>query len=201
MNIENKGKITVNSKGNIALLGRQVINSVIVKAKLGKIAVGAGDSVTLNFTKNKMINIIIPSQDLDKISDIHGRTPRYLISNEGELRAQGGIIELSASAAKDLRRGTINNADTGSIIATGYDRKSGKITINSQNGRQNLSGRIDVSNKDVKLPSGYVSISGDNIYNKSKISANGDEWGKVKLLSKNLLITASKKIKRFKETI
>ena len=187
-NIENKGEITVNSKGNIALLGRQVLNSGIVKAKLGKIAVGAGDSVTLNFAKNKMMNIIIPSQDLDKISDIHGRTLRYLISNEGELRAQGGIIELSALAANDLKMGTINNADTGSIIATGYHRNSGKITISSQNGRQNLSGRIDVSNNDEKLPSGYVSISGDNIYNKSRISANGMNGGKVKLLSKNLLI-------------
>ena len=40
---------------------------------------------------------------------------RYLISNEGELRAQGGIIELSALAANNLKMGTINNADTGSI--------------------------------------------------------------------------------------
>ena len=46
------GSIIVNSGGNAALLGRHVKNSGIVKAKLGKIALGAGASVTLNFKNN-----------------------------------------------------------------------------------------------------------------------------------------------------
>ena len=189
--VENKGSIIVNSGGNAALLGRHVKNSGIVKAKLGKIALGAGDSVTLNFKNNRMMNIIVPSQNLDKVTDIYGRTLKYLISNNGELKAQGGIIELSAKVAKHLRMGTISNGDKASITAMSYDKKSGKITLNSQNGSQYHGGKIDVSSENSNMPAGFVSIKGDNIHSKGIIKANGFNGGKVELLSKKLLINNS----------
>ena len=93
-----------------------------MKAKLGKIALAAGDTITLNFKNNRMMNIIVPSQNLDKVRDIHGRTLR-INSNTGELKAQGGIIELSAKVAKDLRMGTISNGSKALITATSHNRK------------------------------------------------------------------------------
>ena len=186
--IENKGTITVNSGGNSALLGRYVKNSGVIEAKLGKIALAAGDTITLNFKNNRMMNIIVPSQNLDKVRDIHGRTLRYLISNTGELKAQGGIIELSAKVAKDLRMGTISNGSKALITATSHNRKSGKITLHSQNGYKYLDGKIDVSSENSIFPGGVVSIKGDDIYSKGIIRANGINGGSVELLSKNLLI-------------
>ncbi len=185
--VSNSGKIHVNSGGNTALIGKYVENNGVVKAKLGKIAIGAGESITLQFQKNRMMNVIVPSSKLDKVYDIHGKSLKSLISNKGVLKAQGGVIELSAKTAQNLKLGTINNTNTGSIIATNYDKNKGKITLNAHDGHINVSGKIDASSKNGFTSSGQISINGQSIHNSGLIKSNGGNGGEIKLLSKTLL--------------
>ena len=84
--VKNGGRISVGKGGSASLLGRYVSNSGIVEAKLGKIAIGSGDSITLNFNDNKMMNIIVPTQVLGAVKDVHGRTLKSLITNTGQLK-------------------------------------------------------------------------------------------------------------------
>ena len=85
--------------------------------------------------------------------------------------------------------GTINIGSSGSIIATNYKNKTGKVVINSQDsGLINMvQGNIDVSSSNLKVPSGYISVQGKTIYHRGKIKANGEYGGKVQLLSKDML--------------
>ena len=186
--VKNGGRISVGKGGSASLLGRYVSNSGIVEAKLGKIAIGSGDSITLNFNDNKMMNIIVPTQVLGAVKDVHGRTLKSLITNTGQLKAQGGIIELSAEVANALKMGTINIGSSGSVIATSYDKRTGKVTIGSpKSSYVDIAGKIDVSSRSKRLPSGHVSIQGKTIFKRGSITANGQKGGDITLLSKDLL--------------
>ena len=101
-NVSNSGKIIVGTGGNAALLGGQISNSGIVSARLGKIALGAGEKITLDFVGDGLMSVSVPQNKLGTIRDINGKTLKSLISNTGTLKANGGIIKLSAATAKSL---------------------------------------------------------------------------------------------------
>ena len=57
--------------GNAALLGGQISNSGIVSARLGKIALGAGEKITLDFVGDGLMSVSVPNNQLHLIKDIN----------------------------------------------------------------------------------------------------------------------------------
>ena len=129
--VNNKGKIIIGSGGNAALLGGRISNSGIVSAKLGKIALGAGEKITLDFVGDGLMSVTVPSNKLSVIKDINGKTLKSIISNSGKLEANGGIIKLSAATAKYLSRASVNIGSSGMIVARSINEKTGKVVIGS----------------------------------------------------------------------
>ena len=186
--VNNKGKIIIGTGGNAALLGGQISNSGIVTAKLGKIALGAGEKITLDFVGDGLMSVTVPSKKLHTIKDINGKTLKSLISNTGILKANGGIIQLSAATARSLSRSSVNIGSSGTIIARSVGDKTGKVVIGSpSNNRIKISGRIDVSGHKSVSPSGTVIVKGRNIYHSGNIYASGKSGGKVNLITKDSL--------------
>ena len=87
--VKNAGKITIGGRGHAALLGGYVSNSGIVSAKLGKIALGAGEKITLDFVGDGLMTVSVPIRKLGLIRDINGNTLQSLVSNSGFLKANG----------------------------------------------------------------------------------------------------------------
>ena len=110
--VSNRGKIIVGTGGNAALLGGQISNSGIVSARLGKIALGVGEKITLDFVGDGLMSVSVPNNQLHLIKDINGKTLKSLISNTGKLKANGGIIKLSVATAKRLSRSSVNIGPT-----------------------------------------------------------------------------------------
>ena len=81
-------------------MGGQISNAGIVSARLGKIALGAGEKITLDFVGDGLMSVSVPSEKLGFIKDINGNTLKSLISNTGLLKANGGIIKLSEQLQK-----------------------------------------------------------------------------------------------------
>ena len=106
--------------------GGQISNSGIVTAKLGKIALGAGEKITLDFVGDGLMSVTVPSKKLHTIKDINGKTLKSLISNTGILKANGGIIQLSAATARSLSRSSVNIGSSGTIIARSVAIKQAK---------------------------------------------------------------------------
>ena len=187
--VVNSGKITIGGNGQAALLGGYVSNSGIVTAKLGKIFVGAGEKVTLDFVGDGLMTVTIPSTKLGSIKDINGKTIKSLISNNGSLKANGGLVQLSAATAMGLTRSAVNIGSTGRIIAQSVDSKPGKIVIGNPSANSvRIAGNIDVSTPKRSLsPSGTVIVRGKSISHQGNIYANGTMGGKVKVLSKDNL--------------
>ena len=68
---------------------------------------------------------------MGSIKDTRGRPLSSLIKNTGLIRADGGLIELSAHTAQALSRGSVNIGSSGMLIAKPVNDMSGKIVIGS----------------------------------------------------------------------
>ena len=184
--VNNKGKIIIGSGGNAALLGGRISNSGIVSAKLGKIALGAGEKITLDFVGDGLMSVTVPSNKLSVIKDINGKTLKSIISNSGKLEANGGIIKLSAATAKYLSRASVNIGSSGMIVARSVNEKTGKVVIGSPiEDNIKIAGKIDVSGHKSQSPSGTVIVRGRSVSHSGKIFAKGRSGGKVNIISKD----------------
>ena len=160
--VKNAGKITIGGGGHAALLGGYVSNTGVVTAKLGKIALGSGEKITLDFVGDGLMTVSVPSHQLGIITDINGNTLKSLVTNSGALKANGGVIKLSAATARNLTRSAVNIGSTGSIIAQSIQSKPGRVVIGSPSrGTVRVAGNIDVSAPRTSLsPSGRVVVQG-----------------------------------------
>lgn len=76
----------------MALLGSAIVNEGLVSARLGSIAYGAGDAITLDFGGDRFLSIAVPVADMAGLKDVFGRDLSALITAGGRSEAQGGEI-------------------------------------------------------------------------------------------------------------
>ena len=94
----NNGRINTADGGFAALLGGQVANNGIIAARLGKIALGAGEQATLDLSGDGFLSVAIPSSQLGNLVSANGA----LVSNKGKIIADGGTVFLSAATAANI---------------------------------------------------------------------------------------------------
>jgi filamentous hemagglutinin family protein len=113
--IINQGNITAINGGSIALIAAKITNSGTLTANAGNVLLSAGAQVTLDLGGPVKLKVTRSAIDA-------------LIQNGGAIRADGGLVYLTAQAAGDLVTTVINN--TGVIeartLATG---ESGQIML------------------------------------------------------------------------
>ena len=117
--IENLGTLSASQKGYIALLAPEVINEGVVVASMGTIAFGGGDGVTLNFMGDSLIGM-----------SVDGATINTLIKNKQLVKADDGLVFMSAKAASALVSSTISNE--GIISASSLVSQGGKIILSAE---------------------------------------------------------------------
>ena len=118
--VTNAGRINVSDGGFAALLGGQVSNSGVISARLGKVGLGAGELITLDFAGDGFLSVAVPSSQLGKLVDPKGA----LVTNSGKIRANGGQVYLSAATAANILRDAVNMP--GSIRANSVGTHDGK---------------------------------------------------------------------------
>jgi filamentous hemagglutinin family protein len=153
--VVNQGSITAASGGYVAFLGPQVRNEGVIDARLGTVALAAGDRTTLNFAGNRLVSFVVEQGALDALAE-----NRHLI------QADGGQVILTAKAADALARSVVNN--TGIVQATTIAEQNGVIRL--EGGAITNSGKISaagggrialVAERDVTLaPTSLVTASG-----------------------------------------
>ena len=82
--ISNAGTLTASDGGSIALLGAQVSNSGLIQARVGSVALGAGNDITLDFNGNGLLGLQVKSGAVDALAQ-----------NGGLLKADGGQVPVS----------------------------------------------------------------------------------------------------------
>jgi filamentous hemagglutinin family protein len=159
--VSNAGIITIGRGGYAALLGGSVDNAGTITVPLGKVGLGSGEQATLDLSGDGFLQVAIPTA---------ASGSGALVANSGTISADGGLIQLSAAAAKDLARQAINMS--GTIEAKSVGGTSGNIVLAGSDGAVEVSGTLDASSSDTT--GGTITITGRDI---SLSGANLDASG------------------------
>lgn len=163
--IINNGHITAKEAGLVGFVAPNVINNGTINAKLGKIQLASGDQFTYDLYGDGLVEIAAS----DAVN-------KQLVENNGTLRADGGMIAMTASQAKNAVDSVISNSNV--IEAKTVSQKNGVIILG---GSKKLvqAGKLDVSGKASGGKGGTVKITADDVVLTagSMIDASGDTGG------------------------
>jgi filamentous hemagglutinin family protein len=182
--VTNEGLITVKEAGFAALVAPAVQNSGVISARLGKVVLASGTTVSLDFYGDGLLSVTVDPQLAGQITDIYGNKLSSLINNQGIITAPGGMVTLSAQAAGQIVDRVIN---AGGIIEAKYaENRNGVIVLSGgSKGIVAVNGVLDVSGE----KGGKVQITGENVglFGSAKVDASGDKAGGLVLLGGDYL--------------
>ncbi|MCQ8181739.1 filamentous hemagglutinin N-terminal domain-containing protein, partial [Methylomonas sp. SURF-1] len=173
--IVNEGNIKAGDGGYVALLATNVKNEGIVQARLGTVAVAGGDGVKLELDEGKLVNIQVDPATVDS-----------LIENKQLIRADGGRVIMTATAADQLHSAVINNS--GVVEAKAIVNRGGTIELIGDEVAN--SGTLDVAAADGSN-GGKVVERGKLVVDTGSIRADGDTGGTVELHGDRILQTGT----------
>src|SRR3954467_12321015 len=200
--IVNMGTITATNGGFAALVAPGVRNTGTITAALGTIGLAAGNTFSLDFYGDRLITLGVGDQIASQVKDVAtGQTLKALVTNDGKLKANGGRVELTAAAARQVVDAVINTS--GVIEANSVGTRNGQIGLAAapshassgpaQRGQTaiassslppqkvKVSGTLSAAGKKAGTKGGTVTITGEHIeLAGATINASGrDGGGKV----------------------
>ncbi|MBL8323397.1 MAG: filamentous hemagglutinin N-terminal domain-containing protein [Rubrivivax sp.] len=159
--VENRGVIRVADLGIAALVGRRVANSGFIVARLGKVALAAGDAFVLDLTGERLVSLVLDPGTLERVTDAQGQPLAARVDQTGNIQAAGGRVELTADTVSRLLNNVINVG--GDIRATTAEARDGVIRITGGTGTDvtlagvvqagGAGGRVSVAGRDILLAS------------------------------------------------
>jgi filamentous hemagglutinin family protein len=208
--IINRGQIKVADNGFVFLVAPGVKNEGLIVAHLGRVVLGSGERMTIDFMGDGLLRYAIDGEVLNQVTGPDG-TPLAAVDNQGTIIADGGEVVLTARASSDILGTVVNQA--GVIRANSLTQRGGVIRLEASDpikgeveiGRQaNLgrahnaggtvihSGLLDVSAKEAGAAKGVVILSGERVGVSGDIHA---ENGSVLVTSTNkTVVTGSSAI-------
>lgn len=148
--VSNAGSITIGRGGYAALLGGSVDNAGTITVPLGKVGLGSGEQATLDLSGDGFMQVAMPTNATGSSA---------LVSNSGRISANGGSVQLSAAAARDMARQAINMS--GTIEARSVGGRNGAIILGGSDGAVAVSGKLNVSSR--KAKGGSIAVTGRDI--------------------------------------
>src|SRR5437879_1078543 len=184
--VVNQGVITAGPGGYVALLGAAVRNEGVIQAELGTVALGAGQAATLDMRGDGLIGFVVTDAISGSVTGPRGESLAAYVSNSGTIRADGGTVRLTARAASDLVRYTLNQE--GVIRANTLENRNGRIfLIGADQGIVSVSGTLDASGTGAGQTGGMVQVLGDKVgLFGGHITAAGDVGGGTVLVGGDL---------------
>jgi len=162
----------------VSLLAPSVVNRGTIVASLGSVALASGKAATLDFIGDDLINFAITEEVEGTATDAGGNVLDHNISNEGLIRADGGVVTLSVRRAGEIIKSVINQG--GVIEARSVVNKNGRILLfGGDNGIVSVTGTLDASGKGAGEKGGTIHVTGENVglFESAKLDASGDAGG------------------------
>jgi filamentous hemagglutinin family protein len=168
--VVNLGSITATNSGFAALVAPGVRNSGTITATFGKIGLASANGFSLDLYGDKLITIGVSDSIAAAVKDVAtGQTLKSLVQNDGTLKANGGVVQLSAVTARTMVDSVINTS--GVIEARSIGTRNGKIVLGGPTASTKVagapaqtvrvSGKLSVASK--KSKGGTIEVTGENI--------------------------------------
>ncbi|MBN1363236.1 MAG: filamentous hemagglutinin N-terminal domain-containing protein [Syntrophaceae bacterium] len=132
--VVNQGTINAKTGGIVALIAPKVTNEGTITANDGSVILAAGNQVSVDFKGDGLISYTVDKGAVDALAE-----------NKGLIKADGGIVVMTAKAADSLTKAVVNNS--GIIEAQALQTKEGRIMLLSdmENGTTIVGGKLDAS--------------------------------------------------------
>ncbi len=175
--VVNEGTITAQTGGFAALVAPGVRNSGTITARLGDITLASGNAFSLDFYGDKLITLGVSDSIAAQVKDVStGQPLASLVSNAGKLKANGGTVELTAVAARQVVDSVINN--TGVIEANSIGSHNGMIVLSA----------ATATSKPVDAPTQTVKVSGKLLAAGKK---KGTKGGTIEVTGEAIAVTGA----------
>ncbi|MCH8313673.1 MAG: filamentous hemagglutinin N-terminal domain-containing protein, partial [Nitrospinae bacterium] len=176
--VVNRGTITAAQGGLVALVAPGVQNDGIITARLGRVNLASGNTFTLDFYGDQLINLGVSSQIVEQVTGLDGEVLTSLVSNRGKIFTDGGTVVLNVNAARDVVDQVINMS--GIIQARTVEDRNGTIILRGGDaGLVDVSGTLDASGLDSGETGGTIHVFGDRIglFGSALLDVSGDTGG------------------------
>ncbi|MBT2321701.1 filamentous hemagglutinin N-terminal domain-containing protein [Variovorax paradoxus] len=150
--VENRGGITAQGGGTIALIGAQVSNSGSIVAQGGTAGLVSGDTVTVDFAGDGLTTFKVSSGLYSGVA------------NSGVVQADGGRVVMMATAGSELAQGVVNTR--GVLRADSLATRNGEIVLDSGGSAAGVTingGLVSAAGKDAGLTGGSIDVKGRTI--------------------------------------
>ena len=149
--VANNGSITVSNEGLAALVAPQVRNTGAIKAKLGSVILGGAEAETLDLYGDGLVSINVTRQ-------VHSAPDgtKALVTNTGDVSAQGGTVLLTAQAVDGVVQTLVNAG--GRIAADSTASRTGKVLIAGRGGDVVVDGAISAQGRLAGTTGGAIGI-------------------------------------------
>jgi len=168
--VVNQGQILTAEGGAVALLGSTVSNEGLIRAPLGKVALGSGMSATLDLNGDGFLQVLLPASAV-------AADGQALVNNSGVIQADGGTVMLKASTVRQAMRDAVNMP--GNIQARSISGRNGAVVLDGGlGGVVHVAGYIDVAADLGAVTGGLIAITGDTVaLQGATLNATGTERG------------------------
>ncbi|MFM9889677.1 MAG: YDG domain-containing protein [Rickettsiales bacterium] len=184
--VTNEGNITARDGGLVGFVAPHVENSGVITARLGRVHLAAGDTATVDFYGDGLMEVAVSDA-------VH----QQLVRNTGSLQANGGTVALTAAAGSTLlastieARGTVSaqsvSARNGKIIiaALGSNAVAGNVAVAKNRvptiSRVVVAGTLDASGSKAGEKGGSITVTADHVTvnNGSRLTAAGSSGGGI----------------------
>ena len=190
--IVNQGTITAQTGGFAALVAPGVRNTGTITATLGQIGLASANAFALDFYGDRLIQLNVGDSIAGSVIDVStGKPLKSLVSNEGTLKANGGRVELTAVAARQVVDSVINN--TGVIEANSIGTHNGMIVLQAATAANKpagaptqtvkVSGTLSAAGKRKGTTGGTIEVTGENVQlSGANINVSGRSGGGTVLI-------------------
>ncbi|MFK7840493.1 MAG: beta strand repeat-containing protein [Bdellovibrionales bacterium] len=155
--------INIAEAGLASFVAPTVKNAGTINARLGTVEFAAGESVTIDLYGDGLFEV-----------EVDGELADAYLENTGTINAQGGVVQMTALAAKDVADNIINL--DGVTDVSSATQVGGKIILSGgKKGAVTVKGKADASGKD----GGEIEITGETVVADAgaDIDASGEEKG------------------------
>jgi hypothetical protein len=182
--VANEGQITAAQGGLAALVAPGVENAGVITARLGTVALAAGNTAVMDFYGDGLVQIAVSEPTQAVPVDGAGKPVKALVSQTGQIYADGGTVVLTAEAAAGVLTDAVNME--GVIQARTIANKQGQIALlaGGETGKVEVSGTLEASGKEAGQTGGTVHVLGGTVAVKqtAKLDVSGDAGGGTVLI-------------------
>ncbi len=165
--VSNRGSISVDDGGFVALLGGAVKNEGTIRALVGKVGFGGGEKIVMSFGNNDFLRVEVPMDKWHTLTDPQGNKVAATLDLGGTIDSRGGFIDIAVADASDILRQTISI--DGIVSANTVSSTDGVISISG--GTVGITGNGRITADADYGNAGTIAIDADTIDSSGIVSA------------------------------